>query len=67
MTARRKQNSYDSGARAKLKSHEQICTERYGAIERRLGRIEKVIISVAGMTILTLVGALWTLINAHFH
>jgi hypothetical protein len=39
-------------------SHVDVCTVRYEAIHARLKRLERIIISVGGTTIMVLIGAL---------
>ena len=46
----------------RLKEHEAVCTERTAEIMRRLARIERIFISVAGVLIVGLGSTLMTLI-----
>ena len=43
----------------RLSTHEAVCAERYGGLEKRLARIEKILLSIAGLMILSLIGALY--------
>lgn len=54
MATHRNIKTYDSGVRTKLKAHEEICAERYGLINGRLFRIEMIIYTTAGTSILSL-------------
>lgn len=38
----------------RLSTHEAVCAERYGSILARMGRMEKIMIAVAGAIILGL-------------
>lgn len=49
-------------ALARIVTHEAVCAERYGNIMQRVGRIETVLITVAGGVILQLLAvAGWAL------
>lgn len=55
---------------AQLIAHVEVCDERYKSIETqqvvmdsRLGRIEKIMLSVAGATFTTLLAAIWFLLS----
>jgi hypothetical protein len=43
----------------RLTAHEAVCAERYGNIVARLGRVEKILIGVAGSLIGGMSIALW--------
>lgn len=44
-------------------SHIDVCTVRYEAINARLGRLERLVISVGGTIILVLIGALGSMLT----
>jgi hypothetical protein len=50
---------------AQLISHVEVCDERYENIETRLGRMEKIMLSVAGSSILMLITALGYFATRH--
>ena len=43
----------------RLTTHEAVCAERYAHLVVRLGRVEKILIGVAGSVIIGLAAALW--------
>jgi hypothetical protein len=43
----------------RLTTHEAVCAERYASIVSRLGRVEKILIGVAGSLIGGMTIALW--------
>jgi hypothetical protein len=43
----------------RLTTHEAVCAERYGFLVARLGRVEKILLGVAGSIIIGLAAALW--------
>ena len=45
----------------RLTTHEAVCAERYGQLVLRLGRVEKILLGVAGSVIIGMVAALWQL------
>jgi hypothetical protein len=48
---------------AKLSTHEEICALRYEIINARLKRMETIMIACAGAMILSMGGAVFTLMN----
>jgi hypothetical protein len=48
---------------AKLSTHEEICALRYEIINARLKRMETIMITCAGAMILSMGGAVFTLMN----
>lgn len=45
----------------KLAIHEAVCAERYASLLSRMGRLEKIIIAVAGILLTGMAGAVWQL------
>jgi len=45
----------------RLSIHEAVCAERYDNLVSRLGRLEKIAITIAGTLILAMGGAIWQL------
>jgi hypothetical protein len=43
----------------RLTTHEAVCAERYGNLVARLGRVEKILLGVAGSVIVGMAAALW--------
>ena len=43
----------------RLTTHEAVCAERYANLVARLGRVEKILLGVAGSVIIGLAAALW--------
>jgi hypothetical protein len=48
---------------ARLSTHEEICALRYQVINARLKRMETIMITCAGAMILSMAGAVFTLIS----
>lgn len=48
---------------ARLSTHEEICALRYQVINARLKRMEGVMITCAGAMIISMAGAVFTLMN----
>lgn len=48
---------------ARLSTHEEICALRYQVINARLKRMEGVMITCAGAMMLSMAGAVFTLMN----
>ena len=48
---------------ARLSTHEEICALRYQVINARLKRMEGVMIACAGAMMLSMAGAVFTLMN----
>ena len=46
----------------RLSVHEAVCAERYGQLLQRMGRLEKIIVSVAGALLAAMAGALWKVV-----
>lgn len=51
----------------RLTTHEAVCAERYSAIVSRLGRVEKILLGVAGSVIIGLTAALWQIAAVAAH
>ena len=47
---------------ARLSTHEEVCAYRYEAINARLKRIEGIMISAAGLMIVSMTGVIWTVL-----
>ena len=47
---------------ARLSTHEEVCAFRYEAINARLKRIENIMISAAGLMIVSMTGVIWTVL-----
>ncbi len=47
---------------ARLSTHEEVCAYRYEAINARLKRIENIMISAAGLMIVSMTGVIWTVL-----
>lgn len=43
----------------RLTTHEAVCAERYGNLVARLGRVEKIMLCVAGSLVAGMAAALW--------
>ena len=52
-----------ASALTELRAHVEVCDVRYANIELRLGRMEKIMISVAGTTFTTLLAGVWFLLT----
>ena len=50
---------------ARLNSHEAVCALRYDQINARLKRIEQIMITSAGVVIVSCVGTIFTFILTH--
>jgi len=50
---------------ARLNSHEAVCALRYEQINARLKRIEQIMITSAGVVIVSCVGTIFTFILTH--
>lgn len=50
---------------ARLNSHEAVCALRYEQINARLKRIEQIMITSAGVVIISCVGTIFTFILTH--
>jgi len=50
---------------ARLNSHEGVCALRYEQINARLKRIEQIMITSAGVVIVSCVGTIFTFILTH--
>jgi len=50
---------------ARLNSHEAVCALRYEQINARLKRIEQIMITSAGVVIVSCVGTIFTFILVH--
>lgn len=50
---------------SQLIAHVEVCDERYENIEVRLGRMEKIMLSVAGTSMLMLITALGYFLTRH--
>lgn len=47
---------------ARLSTHEEVCAFRYEAINARLKRIEGIMLSAAGLMIVSMTGVIWTVL-----
>lgn len=45
----------------RLSTHEAVCAERYASLVARLGRVEKILLGMAGSLIIGMAAALWQL------
>lgn len=52
---------------ARLSTHEAVCAERYTNIMLRLGRLEKIIIAVVGMSLMGLIATLGSIVLRSIH
>lgn len=43
----------------RLTTHEAVCAERYASLVVRLGRVEKILLGMAGSLIIGMAAALW--------
>jgi hypothetical protein len=47
---------------ARLSTHEEVCAYRYETINARLKRIEGIMLSAAGLMIVSMTGVIWTVL-----